>query len=258
MPPDRDQEIHGDYLNFPEEQEQQKIKGKKDHEFFPKRLARKYRADDKKILASGETRRIDEKYIQDGQEIWVHTVKTPIKDERGRITGILGIFWDITEQKRAEEALRDREAALEARTRELEEVNNALRVLLKRMNEDKKALEDNVSLNVRGLVAPYTEKLKKSGLNAKQMVYLNVLEANIDDITSPFAHKVSSKYFRLTPAEIQIACLIKDGKTTKQIAELLNVSLRTIESHRQNIRVKIGAKNRKIGLRSLLLSMQNH
>jgi PAS domain S-box-containing protein len=236
----------------------EEIKGRVEDEFFPKKLGKKYRADDKKVMASGKIREFDEKYIQDGQEMWVHTVKTPIKDEKGRTTGVLGIFWDITRQKQAEEALRKREAALETRTRELEEVNDALRVLMKRMEENKKALEEKVSLNVKALVAPYAEKLKKSGLDAKQMAFLNILESNLNDMTSPFVHKFSSKYFRLTPAELQIAHLVKDGKTTKQIAQLLNLSLRTIESHRRNIRMKIGAKNRKANLRSLLLSTKNH
>ena len=167
-------------------------------------------------------------------------------------------YQDVTKRKRTEKALREREAALKIRTRDLEAVNSALRILLKRINQDKKDLAENVSLNVKELVAPYAQKLRKSGLNAKQVAYLNILESNIDGITSPFAHKFSLKYFRLTPTELQIASLIKDGKTTKQIAELLNSSLRTIESHRRKIRMKIGAKNRKTNLRSLLLSMQNH
>ena len=113
------------------------------------------------------------------------------------------------------------------------------------MVEDKKEVEENVSSNVKGLVAPYAEKLKKSGLGAKQMAYLNILESSLNDITSPFARKFSSKYSRLTPTELQIASLIKDGKATKQIAELLNSSVRTIESHRRSIRMKIGEKNKK-------------
>ena len=165
--------------------------------------------------------------------------------------------WEMAERKQAEAALRQREAALETRTRELEEVNNALRLLMKRMQEDKTALEKNVSSNVKGLVSPYAQKLRKTGLRANQMAYLNILESNLNDITSPFAHKLSSKYSRLTPTEIQIAHLVKDGQTTKQIAELLNLSLRTIESHRQNIRMKVGVKNRKANLRSLLLSMRD-
>jgi len=162
---------------------------------------------------------------------------------------------EASERKRAEDVLREREATFEILTSELEEVNSALRVLLKRMDEDKKTLEEKVSLNVKELVAPYVEKLKKSRLDAKQMAYLSILESNLEDIISPFVHMLSSKYSGFTPTEIQIASLVRDGKTTKEIAELLNSSDRTIECHRQNIRMKIRIKNKKANLRSFLLSM---
>jgi PAS domain S-box-containing protein len=233
----------------------EEIKGKTDHDFFPKKLAKKYRADDKRIIKSSKTENIEEKYIQDGQEIWVQTAKTPIKDEKGNVTGILGIFWDITQRKQAEEALRQREAALEVRTNQLEEVNSALRVLLKQRDNDKTELEEEVMLNVKELVLPYIEKLKRRRLDAKSMAYLSVLESNLNDIVSPFAHKLSSKHSSLTPAEIQIAHLVRDGRTTKEMAEFLNVSRRTIDSHRQNIRMKVGLHGKKANLRSHLLSM---
>jgi len=78
------------------------IAGKTDYEFFPKELAEKYRADDKSVMDSGKTKEIEETYIQDGQEMWVQTVKIPIKNEEGNIVGIIGIFWDITERKQAQ------------------------------------------------------------------------------------------------------------------------------------------------------------
>jgi PAS domain S-box-containing protein len=84
----------------------EEIFGKTDYEFFPKELAEKYTADDKRIIASGKTEDIEEKYLVDGQKMWVQTVKTPIKDKKGNITGVLGIFWDVTKRKRAEQALR--------------------------------------------------------------------------------------------------------------------------------------------------------
>jgi len=79
--------------------------GKTDYDFFSKKLAEKYRADDKRIIESGKTEAIEEKYIQEGKERIVHTVKTPVKDEQGNTIGVLGIFWDITELKRREEEL---------------------------------------------------------------------------------------------------------------------------------------------------------
>jgi PAS domain S-box-containing protein len=84
----------------------EEIAGKTDYDFHPKELAEKYREDDKRVMAAGETEELDERYIQDGRETWVHTVKTPVRDDKGKVTGILGIFRDITEQKQLEEQFR--------------------------------------------------------------------------------------------------------------------------------------------------------
>jgi PAS domain S-box-containing protein len=85
------------------------IIGKTDYDFYNKELAEKYRADDKKIMGSGKTEYIEEKYIQNGQEAVIQTAKTPLKDEKGNTIGILGIFWDITERRQIEEALKENE-----------------------------------------------------------------------------------------------------------------------------------------------------
>ncbi len=167
------------------------------------------------------------------------------------------VFADITERKRAEMELIERQATLEAQTNELEEVNAALRVLLKRRDEDRTELEEKVLSNVKELVLPYAEKLKKTRLDAKQKAYLRILESNLNDIISPFARALSSTYVALTPTEIEIAHLVKDGKTAKEIAEMLNVSVRTIEFHKKGIRRKLGLRNRKVNLRSHLMSMTN-
>jgi len=87
----------------------EEIAGKTDYDFYPKELAEKYRADDKRIMDSGKTEEIEEKYIQDQEEIFVYTSKTPIKDAQRNVVGILGIFWDITERKQAEENLKSSE-----------------------------------------------------------------------------------------------------------------------------------------------------
>ena len=81
------------------------IMGKTDYDFYPKELAEKYRVDDQRIMKSRKTEDIEEEYIQDGHKVFVHTVKTPVKDENGNVVGVLGIFWDITERKKAEEEL---------------------------------------------------------------------------------------------------------------------------------------------------------
>jgi DNA-binding CsgD family transcriptional regulator len=151
--------------------------------------------------------------------------------------------------------LRKREAELEIRANELEELNSALRVLLKRREEDQKEIEEKVLSNVKELVLPYVERLKKSVLGAEQSTYVNILESNLEDIVSPFVRKLSSTYLGLTPTEIHVANLVKEARDSKTIAQLLNMSPRTVESHRQNIRKKLGLKNKKVNLRSHLLSI---
>jgi len=161
---------------------------------------------------------------------------------------------EIEERKRAEDALRKREVELEAQSHHLEEVNTALKVLLKQREEDKKELGENVLSNVKELINPYVERLNKSRLNTNQRTLVNIMESNLENIISPFISKLSSKYFNFTPMEIKVANLVKEGKTNKEIAELLCLSKNTILFHRHNIRSKLGLKNKKINLRSHLLS----
>ena len=144
---------------------------------------------------------------------------------------------------------------LEIKVHNHSEANTALNVLLKKRDKDKIDLEKKVLLNVREMVVPYLEKLIRSGLNDRQKAFADILESNLTDIVSPFLHTLSSRYSIFTPKEIQVAGLVKEGKTTKEIAILLTSSTDTIDFHRKNIRKKLGLKNTKSNLRSYLLSL---
>ncbi len=193
------------------------------------------------------------------------TFNVTCKDNRQRVVNFITVqlptseylvtLEDITESKMAEEELKKREIELDAKSKNLEEVNAALRVLLKERENDKVGLEEKILSNVRELIIPYVEKLKKCRLDPSHMTYLGIIETNLNDIISPFLQKMGLKYARLTPTEIEIANLIKNGKRTKEIGEILHMSQGAINFHRNNIRRKLGLNNEKINLRSYLLSI---
>lgn len=161
---------------------------------------------------------------------------------------------EVEERRRVEKELRRREVELKAQSHHLEEVNTALKVLLKQREEDKKELGEKVMSNVKELIDPYLERLKRSRLTTTQQTLIDIMESNLNNITSPFISRLSSRYFNLTSVEIKVADLVKEGKTNKEIAELLYVSKNTILFHRHHIRRKLQLTNKKINLRAHLLS----
>ncbi|MCX5852840.1 MAG: helix-turn-helix transcriptional regulator, partial [Deltaproteobacteria bacterium] len=112
----------------------------------------------------------------------------------------------------------------------------------------------NIVTNVKELIVPYVEKLKKTMLNEYQMSHLEIVETNLANIVSPFLKNLTTKYLNLTPKEVQVVTLIKEGKTNKDISDLLTMSLAAVEFHRGNIRKKLGLRNKKANLRTHLSS----
>ena len=107
------------------------------------------------------------------------------------------------------------------------------------------------------MIFPYIEKLKKTGLSSLQLSYVNVMLSNLKDVISSFPNHLSYKYTDLTPAEIQIANLIKQGKSSKEVSEVLGLSPRTVEAHRRNMRKKLGIRSHGTNLRTYLVSINN-
>lgn len=207
-----------------------------------------------------------------GHEIWVEVNTTPIRRDRD-VVAMLGISRDISDRKLAEQRLkvvleelekrvdertkdlREKERESERKSIALEEINAALNILLKKRERDKTELEEKVLFNVKELVEPYLKKLKMQPLGPNQETLLRILESNIKEIISPFSRRLSAKYSNLTHKETQVADLIRHGKTTKDIAELLDSTLWAIQFHRKSLRRKLGLKNKKANLKFHLLTL---
>jgi len=120
---------------------------------------------------------------------------------------------------------------------------------------DKLELEQKLLMNIKQLVNPYLDRLKNATLKPSERTYIEIIDQHLNDIISPLLQRLSAASIFLTPQEIQVAALIKDGKTSKEIADILKVSETTIHFHRKNLRTKFGLKNRKTNLRSQLMSL---
>lgn len=162
---------------------------------------------------------------------------------------------DITALKLAEEALLASREESEQQKQSLEETNIALKVLLKQRENDRLELEKRFLHNVNQLVLPYLEKLRSSVLTPRDQTLAGIIEDHLKDIVSPLLQQLTHAETLLTPQEISVATLVKDGKSSKEISEVLSISTDTVSFHRKNIRKKFGLKSRHSNLRSYLISL---
>ncbi|MBN2417916.1 MAG: PAS domain S-box protein [Deltaproteobacteria bacterium] len=194
-------------------------------------------------------------------------------DSSGNLTDVTSIARDMTRRREIEEELKkahdDLEQRVKERTRELQkaneelqekttslvELNTALKILLDRREKDKEENGEKILLNVKELLIPYINRLKSGPLNENQKNYVGLVESGLQDIISPFAQKLTSRYMHISPRELQVSNLVKDGKTSKEIADTLNTTERTVVAHRANLRKKLGL-GKKANLRTYLLSLK--
>ncbi len=142
---------------------------------------------------------------------------------------------------------------IEENTLSLRESNAALKVLLDKKEQMQNELEDKMLFNIRELVLPYLDKMKRGTKDEGILTYISIIEANLKDLFAPFEQIMPDTFLSLSPREIKITNLVKLGKTTKDISKIMNLSPRTIESYRNSVRKKIGIKNKRINLRTFLL-----
>jgi len=191
---------------------------------------------------------------KDGRTRWMDLVAATI--DYGDQTATLVTAYDITENKRARASLLAREQELKDKRHELEEMNAALTVLIRKREDDKIELEEKIQSNAKHLIEPYLDSLKNTRLSPRQMSLIHQIKTNLDEIITPFVLNYTSAKYKLTPQEIKVANLVRQGKTTKDIAEIMGLSTRTIEFHRTKIRQKLGLKSKTKSLQSLLISLK--
>jgi len=174
----------------------------------------------------------------------------------GSETQVIVTHEDITPVMQVQEKLRKKEEELFQQKKMLEESNVALKVLLEHRENDRRKLEENVLVNIRKLVMPYLNELSYRKLDQRSQNLLEIVRMRLEEIISPFLNRLISINRLLTPREVDVATLVREGKTSKEVAGLLNISVSAVDFHRKKIRKKLKLTNKKSNLRSYLLSLQ--
>lgn len=163
---------------------------------------------------------------------------------------------NITPLVTIQQDLAAREKELREKTVKLEESNIALSVLLEHREVERTQIEDKMLANVRTLVLPYVQKLFDVPLPARERAMVALIEARLQEIVAPFLGRLSSLHSTLTPQEIHVATMVKEGRKSHEIAGVMELSVSAIDFHRKNIRKKLGLSGQGKNLRSYLLSLQ--
>lgn len=179
-------------------------------------------------------------YRKDGSEFWNEWHVEPIRDDSGKVTHYIAIQHDISERKRAEQAI--------------EQKNAALSEILQQIEFEKARIKEGVVMNVEQVLLPALKKIRRKGTPLDKK-YIDVLEQSLNDMTSNFGIKVSDKKIMLSPREVEIANLIKNGISSKEMVDMLNISAKTIETHRNRIRKKLGITRKDVNLTTYLKTL---
>lgn len=139
-------------------------------------------------------------------------------------------------------------------TVELQRKDIALAEVMNQLDVERVNLVRKIDVNTQKLMLPILERLieKSSSLDSR---YLTVLKQNLNALTSSFGMRLASVEYRLTPKEIELCTLIRGGFTIKEIASMQNLSERTVETHRFNIRKKLGLSSTKTNLATFLVEL---
>jgi DNA-binding CsgD family transcriptional regulator len=170
-----------------------------------------------------------------------------LKEERLLIDGIAERIGRAAERIQAQKQLQVEQVALK-------NMNIALREVLARVQDEKKEIGDAVQANVDKIIMPLLHALEPK-VTPEHQQYLVLLKRNLEEIVSPFTNKLSKEFMILTPVEVQICNMIKNGLSTKEIAKLRGISPATVSRHREHIRKKLGITKKEVNLATYLSAL---
>jgi DNA-binding CsgD family transcriptional regulator len=186
----------------------------------------------------------------------VRELEQQLAAKKGELVQMVLQLKNEREKRRSlEENLHAKEMELERTVTELSEVQTALKVLLERARHENDEHAGLIRAQVRSGVFPYLFKLKEKTGDGKSRQYLEAIETRLKALAPSLPESITKVARQLTPMEIRITDMIRDGMSSKEIGSLLNLSTKAVDFHRNNIRGKLGLKSSKVTLKSYLASL---
>lgn len=174
-----------------------------------------------------------------------------LKEEYALIRAVAERVASVLMHMKAEADLRAAHKDIQREHKALQEANTALRAVMSRLEEDKREIKASILSNIQKIIMPLVFELELE-VRGPERSYVTLLRQSLQDIASPFLTQISRNHMQLTPGEIAISTMIRNGLSTKEIAQLRSISRATVQRHRENIRRKLNLKNRKINLATYL------
>jgi len=178
-----------------------------------------------------------------------------MKNKYGIPEGFVGIVQDHTKHRQITYRLKEAKNTLRDDKRRCKEMKTALRFLMKNQEDLQEELAEDMLTQVKTSVLPHIEWLLEKKLSSNARARVLLMQSNLINLMSPFARKMTSTYYNLTRTELEVADLVKFGRSNKEIASILGLALKTVETHRNKIRRKLGISNTKINLRTYLQTL---
>jgi len=176
-----------------------------------------------------------------------------LKEERALLDAVAEQIGTIATRISADLELQETNRQLNLERQALQESNTAMRIVLARIEQEKEEIHQNIKTNVEKILMPILQALALQ-LPPTQKKYTEMLQTNLEEITSPFISHLSSSYHSLTPTEITICNMVRNGMRTKEIAQIRGVSTATVNRHREHIRRKLKITNSEANLATYLQS----
>jgi two-component system sensor histidine kinase UhpB len=229
------------------------VLGKTDLDLWPPEVASKMREGDQQAILKRKVVESINEVERDGETITYLSYKFPIIRKGFPI--LLGaISIDITERKRAEDLLKQTTEQLKIEREALERKNVALREVLNQIETEKNTIKQQIVTNVEQAIIPTLMRMKEASPTSQTRNF-DLLEKELREIVSPFLDTLKNKYTKLSPRELEVCRLIKNGMTSKEIAEVLRVSPLTVHKYRELIRKKLDLVNNETNLQTYLQSI---